>query len=343
MCVVCCVSVCCVCINSALIGLLLAACASASDVVDLSGSTFDSAVSGKPTLVKFYAPWCGHCKNLAPVWDAAATALKADGVQVAKVDCTQHAPLCSEFSVEGYPTLLFHDKLGQWREYDGARSLDALKAYVKSPTGKLVSRDAAAAAPAAAAGDDDDAAPAGPTKVLALDAASFDATLNGKAAFIKFYAPWCGFCKRIAPTWDELSIKLDESKSDTKVVKVDCTVESNKQLCSSFRVGGYPTLVFLQADGTARLFEGGERTIDKLLEFARNPITGPIVDRPYLPKTGIKIFDDNYPMFREDILVLYKFKKLALGVVFGVGVLVGLILSVVLCGGKSASNKKKTE
>ena len=41
---------------------------------------------------------------------------------------------------------------------------------------------------------------------------------------------------------------------------------------------------------------------------------------------------------------LYKFKKLALGVVFGVGVLVGLILATLLCGGsKSNGNKKKTE
>jgi protein disulfide-isomerase-like protein len=296
--------------------------------------------------VKFYAPWCGHCKNLAPVWDQAGSKLKSDNVQVAKVDCTQHAELCSQFNVEGYPTLLYQSSDGEWREYSGARSLDAIVAYTKNPTGNVVKRQAAAAAPAGAAADDDDAAaaPAGPTKVLSLDFSSFDSTLQGKAAFVKFYAPWCGFCKMIAPTWDELSIKLDESKSATKVVKVDCTADGNKNLCSSFKVGGYPTLVFVTADGSAYSFEGGDRSIEKLLEFANDPTKGVKIDRPYLPRTGIRLIDDNYPMFREDVMVLYKFKKLALGVVFGVGVLVGLILATLLCGGsKSNGNKKKTE
>ena len=48
---------------------------SASAVIDLIPSNFDDVVlkSGKPALVEFFAPWCGHCKTLAPVYEELAT------------------------------------------------------------------------------------------------------------------------------------------------------------------------------------------------------------------------------------------------------------------------------
>lgn len=51
---------------------------SSDDVIQLTGTDFDRKVisSNELWIVEFYAPWCGHCKNLAPEWKKAAKALK---------------------------------------------------------------------------------------------------------------------------------------------------------------------------------------------------------------------------------------------------------------------------
>jgi len=55
-------------------------------------------------LIEFYAPWCGHCRRLAPEWKAAARELK-DQVRMGAVDCERHGRLCNRFGVNGYPTI----------------------------------------------------------------------------------------------------------------------------------------------------------------------------------------------------------------------------------------------
>jgi len=101
-----------------------------SDVIELSTDNFDDQIKENSViLVEFFAPWCGHCKTLAPKYEKAATDLKGKA-PIAKVDCTLSEPVCTRFGVRGYPTLkLFRD--GKHSEYNGAREAEALVSYMK--------------------------------------------------------------------------------------------------------------------------------------------------------------------------------------------------------------------
>ena len=79
-------------------------------------------------FVEFYAPWCGHCKSLAPHWNKLATELKDElkNVKIAKVDATVHSKSAGRYGVKGYPSIKFFPggkKSGDGSpiDYDGAR------------------------------------------------------------------------------------------------------------------------------------------------------------------------------------------------------------------------------
>jgi len=113
------------------LGLVGAAVASASDVSSLTKDTFPDFVKDNDlVLAEFFAPWCGHCKALAPEYEEAATTLKEKNIKLAKVDCTEEADLCQSFGVEGYPTLKVFRGPDNVTPYSGARKAPAIVSYM---------------------------------------------------------------------------------------------------------------------------------------------------------------------------------------------------------------------
>ena len=97
------------------------------DVTDESQLT----QSTQPTFVKFFAPWCGHCKAMAPTWDKLDQHPDLAGkATVARVDCTRQPKLCSKFGVRAFPTLImFEGQNGVMHKYESARTIDRLAVF----------------------------------------------------------------------------------------------------------------------------------------------------------------------------------------------------------------------
>ena len=114
------------------------------NVATLNGANFSKQVEdgNRFTLVKFYAPWCGHCKSLAePFKEAAKTLKEAEDepdVALADVDATVETELAERFQVQGYPTLLFFIN-GSPTEYSGPRTAGGIVDWVREASISLTS------------------------------------------------------------------------------------------------------------------------------------------------------------------------------------------------------------
>lgn len=110
----------------------------ATSVQVMAGKDFDKHLQDhRQTLVKFFAPWCGHCKKLAPDYEAAAGTLKERNVPLVRIDATEEKELASKYGVRGFPTLMWFED-GKATDYDGARTADGIVEWVVSMLGPPV-------------------------------------------------------------------------------------------------------------------------------------------------------------------------------------------------------------
>ena len=261
-----------------LIALAAPLVSAASSVLDLIPSNFDKVIfeSGKPALVEFFAPWCGHCKNLAPVWEelAGEFASFSDKISIAKVDADSEKDLGKRFGVQGFPTLKWFDgKKGSTPEdYKGGRDLESLSKFITDKTGLKPKKPKAA-----------------PSHVEMLTDTTFKSEIGGdKDVLVAFTAPWCGRewcskgkrsarcanifitdCKSLAPTWEKLAEDF-AAEPTVLIAKVDAEAENSKATAQSQDISGFPTLKFFPKGSTVSEIYSGARAEEALVEFVNS-------------------------------------------------------------------------
>ena len=104
-----------------------------------------------------------------------------------------------------------------------------------------------------------------------LTIANFDKTLAKPglhAAFLKFWAPWCGHCKQMEPYWVDLGEEYQDEES-LLIGSIDCDDPSSSPICNRYKVSGFPTLLYLMPPDPTPDAYHGERGSTELRAFAR--------------------------------------------------------------------------
>ena len=107
-----------------------------SHVIILQSQNFDALTeatkgTGGDWMVEFYAPWCGHCKSLAPIYASVAEELKDEAnIHVAKVDASEHRDLGTRFDIKGFPSIRMISK-GKVFEYKGKRDKEHIVEWAR--------------------------------------------------------------------------------------------------------------------------------------------------------------------------------------------------------------------
>jgi len=226
-------------------------------VTFLTDDTFDSFIeSHTSVLVKFYAPWCGHCKNMKPVLNNVAKRLKEENESgiIAFVDATQEKKLGERFKIKGFPTIkYFKDGKVAWDYTE--RNEEKIYEFMKNPQEPVQEK--------VSEWKDE------LTAVIHAEDSNFASIIKSKKNVLAFfYAPWCGHCKNAKP---HLTQAADHFKEDIKTgfVAVDCT--KSQAVCEQYNVKGYPTIYHFGNFGKRFQLYEGMREFQDFVKFMSNP------------------------------------------------------------------------
>ncbi|OJA12426.1 hypothetical protein AZE42_03387 [Rhizopogon vesiculosus] len=258
---------------------------SASNVLDLDTTNFDSAIGkGKPGLVEFFAPWwhapcsCHESKILIShfrTWLLCTNSLEMHSptprtklwspksTLMVLVNLWDKHTVSLDFPVSSIwisgehhtqwlnAALKWFDEKGNAEPYEGGRDLDALAAFITAKSGVK-----------------SNIKPPPPPETLILDVHTFDevALDETKDVLVTFTAPWCGHCKSLKPIYEQVAIDFKQ-ESNCVVANIDADAQPNKEIAGRYEVASYPTIKFFPRGGEQVETYEGPRTEQAFVDF----------------------------------------------------------------------------
>ncbi|PFH44884.1 hypothetical protein AMATHDRAFT_72161 [Amanita thiersii Skay4041] len=258
-------------------------------LVELTPDNFEKSTATGIWFIEHFSPYCPHCRRFAPKWEQLVKEGKAEfpHVNFAQVNCAVHGDLCKENGVTGYPQMNLFISGKNTEEYRGSRDLNDIKDFLTKRTSKsnVPGQDTSA--------KDNTDSNAGTNResqqeesdswqdprlpklnlkgeVVSLTPENFVQTLEKGPAFVKFFAPWCGHCKKLAPTWAQMAKRLQGGH--TTIAEVNC--DDHRNLCTAQNIKGYPTLIYF-ANGKKSEYNSG-RKLDQMIAFVEQASAPPL-------------------------------------------------------------------
>lgn len=243
-----------------------------SPVVKLTVENFDTLVlqSDEFWLVEFYAPWCGHCKNLVPEYEKSAKALKGI-INLGAVDMSVDGDVGYPYKIGGFPTIkFFGDNKKFPKDYDSGRNAKDIATFVLGQAEEIATKRLSSKS-----SPPKEEPPKKPKKteepqkteeeppkiefdesdVEILTDKNFDSTVlaSDDLWYVEFFVAWCNHCETLAPKWAEAATEL---RGKVRFGKIDSTTE--KLLTARFLINTFPSIKIFEAGNIVPLEYSGD-------------------------------------------------------------------------------------
>ena len=202
--------------------------------------------SDVPVIVDFWAPWCAPCRMLAPTFEKLSDEYEGK-VKFVKVNVDENPTTAIKYMVQWIPTVMIFKEGKPYKTMVWVKPEDEYKAELDSLLGEKKEENQ----------QPENKTTSGDSEIININGPEeFTKALEenkDKLIIADFWAPWCGPCRMLAPTLEQLA---KDYAGKVRIVKVNVDEPANQPLAMQFQVSSIPTIAFIQWDNQIEVTVG---------------------------------------------------------------------------------------